>query len=158
MVSCHRSETPLIYKAVPSWFVRVQHAQEKLLENNKKTYWWVPVLSDWSGKVSEVIDGFSVLFDGAFGIGCFEQPGCYCLVGANAECGLTTAAYLHVITSHNMCSLLWSDMLLVKHFPVVFWVWKWLLFLIYCCLLENSYFELLEHNHAVERISVFCVN
>ena len=39
MVSCHRSETPLIYKAVPSWFVRVQHAQEKLLENNKKTYW-----------------------------------------------------------------------------------------------------------------------
>ena len=117
MVSCHRSETPLIYKAVPSWFVRVQHAQEKLLENNKKTYWWVPVLSDWSGKVSEVIDGFSVLFDGAFSIECFEQPGCYCLVGANAECELTTAACLHVITSHNMRSLLWSDMLLVKHFP-----------------------------------------
>ncbi|KAL8620374.1 hypothetical protein ACOMHN_012999 [Nucella lapillus] len=36
---CWRSETPLIYKAVPSWFIRVQQAQEKLLENNQKTYW-----------------------------------------------------------------------------------------------------------------------
>ncbi|XP_070193742.1 isoleucine--tRNA ligase, cytoplasmic-like isoform X2 [Littorina saxatilis] len=36
---CWRSETPLIYKAVPSWFVRVEQAREQLLENNKKTYW-----------------------------------------------------------------------------------------------------------------------
>ncbi|XP_076447900.1 isoleucine--tRNA ligase, cytoplasmic-like [Babylonia areolata] len=36
---CWRSETPLIYKAVPSWFIRVEQAQEKLLENNQKTYW-----------------------------------------------------------------------------------------------------------------------
>ena len=38
-VSVYRSDTPLIYKAVPSWFIRVEHAQHKLLENNKKTYW-----------------------------------------------------------------------------------------------------------------------
>lgn len=34
-----RSDTPLIYKAVPSWFVRVEHMVEKLLDNNDKCYW-----------------------------------------------------------------------------------------------------------------------
>ncbi|XP_041347698.1 isoleucine--tRNA ligase, cytoplasmic-like [Gigantopelta aegis] len=36
---CWRSETPLIYKAVPSWFVRVEQATHLLLEQNQKTYW-----------------------------------------------------------------------------------------------------------------------
>uniref|UniRef100_A0A673MJ21 Isoleucine--tRNA ligase, cytoplasmic n=1 Tax=Sinocyclocheilus rhinocerous TaxID=307959 RepID=A0A673MJ21_9TELE len=36
---CWRSDTPLIYKAVPSWFVRVEHMVEKLLDNNSKCYW-----------------------------------------------------------------------------------------------------------------------
>lgn len=57
---CWRSETPLIYKAVPSWFIRVQQAQEKLLENNQKTYWvpdfvkdkrfgnWLREARDWA--------------------------------------------------------------------------------------------------------------
>ena len=36
---CWRSETPLIYKAVPSWFVRVEQAKEQLLDNNSQTYW-----------------------------------------------------------------------------------------------------------------------
>uniref|UniRef100_A0AAR2JLN9 isoleucine--tRNA ligase n=1 Tax=Pygocentrus nattereri TaxID=42514 RepID=A0AAR2JLN9_PYGNA len=35
---CWRSDTPLIYKAVPSWFVRVEHMVEKLLDNNGKCY------------------------------------------------------------------------------------------------------------------------
>lgn len=35
-----RSDTPLIYKAVPSWFVRVENMVDKLLENNDKCYWW----------------------------------------------------------------------------------------------------------------------
>lgn len=36
---CWRSDTPLIYKAVPSWFIRVESLREKLLENNAQTYW-----------------------------------------------------------------------------------------------------------------------
>uniref|UniRef100_A0A671U3N3 Isoleucine--tRNA ligase, cytoplasmic n=1 Tax=Sparus aurata TaxID=8175 RepID=A0A671U3N3_SPAAU len=36
---CWRSDTPLIYKAVPSWFVRVEHMVDKLLDNNGKCYW-----------------------------------------------------------------------------------------------------------------------
>jgi len=36
---CWRSDTPLIYRAVPSWFIRVEQMQEKLLESNDKTYW-----------------------------------------------------------------------------------------------------------------------
>lgn len=39
---CWRSDTPLIYKAVPSWFVRVEVLVEKLLVNNKKSYWYLP--------------------------------------------------------------------------------------------------------------------
>ena len=36
---CWRSETPLIYKAVPSWFIRVETIVPQLLENNQKCYW-----------------------------------------------------------------------------------------------------------------------
>lgn len=36
---CWRSETPLIYRAVPSWFVRVEHMTDLLLQCNQATYW-----------------------------------------------------------------------------------------------------------------------
>nr|XP_053647286.1 isoleucine--tRNA ligase, cytoplasmic-like [Cherax quadricarinatus] len=36
---CWRSDTPLIYRAVPSWFIRVEQMQEKLLACNERTYW-----------------------------------------------------------------------------------------------------------------------
>lgn len=57
---CWRSETPLIYKAVPSWFVRVEHMVDKLLENNSQCYWvpefvrekrfgnWLKDARDWA--------------------------------------------------------------------------------------------------------------
>ncbi|XP_028681086.2 isoleucine--tRNA ligase, cytoplasmic [Erpetoichthys calabaricus] len=57
---CWRSDTPLIYKAVPSWFVRVEHMVDKLLENNGKCYWvpdfvrekrfgnWLKDARDWA--------------------------------------------------------------------------------------------------------------
>uniref|UniRef100_A0A670J633 isoleucine--tRNA ligase n=1 Tax=Podarcis muralis TaxID=64176 RepID=A0A670J633_PODMU len=57
---CWRSDTPLIYKAVPSWFVRVEHMVEKLLENNAQCYWvpdfvrekrfgnWLREARDWA--------------------------------------------------------------------------------------------------------------
>ncbi|KAJ8301699.1 hypothetical protein KUTeg_020686 [Tegillarca granosa] len=57
---CWRSETPLIYKAVPSWFVRVEQACEKLLQSNSRTYWvpdfvkekrfanWLKEARDWA--------------------------------------------------------------------------------------------------------------
>lgn len=57
---CWRSNTPLIYKAVPSWFIRVEQARDKLLANNDKTYWvpdfvrekrfanWLRDARDWS--------------------------------------------------------------------------------------------------------------
>ncbi|XP_062093726.1 isoleucine--tRNA ligase, cytoplasmic-like [Humulus lupulus] len=55
-----RSKTPLIYRAVPSWFIRVELLKEKLLENNKETYWvpdfvkekrfhnWLENARDWA--------------------------------------------------------------------------------------------------------------
>ncbi|XP_044517790.1 isoleucine--tRNA ligase, cytoplasmic isoform X4 [Gracilinanus agilis] len=57
---CWRSDTPLIYKAVPSWFVRVEHMVDKLLENNDHCYWvpefvrekrfgnWLKDARDWA--------------------------------------------------------------------------------------------------------------
>ena len=57
---CWRSDTPLIYKAIPSWFVKVESVKEKLLDNNAKTYWvpgfvgesrfqnWLKDAKDWS--------------------------------------------------------------------------------------------------------------
>lgn len=36
---CWRSETPLIYRAVPSWFIRVEHMTKELLKASSDTYW-----------------------------------------------------------------------------------------------------------------------
>ena len=35
---CWRSDTPLIYRAVPGTFVAVESIKERLVENNKQTY------------------------------------------------------------------------------------------------------------------------
>eukprot|EP01137_Pigoraptor_chileana_P000643 Opistho-2@37120 len=57
---CWRSETPLIYKAVPSWFIRVEDLKARLLANNTKSYWvpdfvrekrfhnWLADARDWA--------------------------------------------------------------------------------------------------------------
>jgi len=57
---CWRSETPLIYKAVPSWFVAVERIKAKLIKNNAQTYWvptsvkvkrfhnWLADAKDWA--------------------------------------------------------------------------------------------------------------
>ncbi|XP_024444616.2 isoleucine--tRNA ligase, cytoplasmic isoform X3 [Populus trichocarpa] len=57
---CWRSDTPLIYRAVPSWFIRVEEIKEQLLESNKQTYWvpdyvkekrfhnWLENARDWA--------------------------------------------------------------------------------------------------------------
>lgn len=57
---CWRSDTPLLYKAVPSWFVRVEDFKDRLLKNNSQTYWvpefakekrfanWLSDARDWA--------------------------------------------------------------------------------------------------------------
>lgn len=57
---CWRSDMPLIYKAVPSWFIQVEPIVDQLLENNQKTYWvpefvkerrfanWLKDARDWA--------------------------------------------------------------------------------------------------------------
>lgn len=57
---CYRSETPLIYRAVSSWFVAVEKIKENLLKNNKTTNWvpdhlrdgrfgnWLENARDWA--------------------------------------------------------------------------------------------------------------
>ncbi|KAJ3248124.1 isoleucine--tRNA ligase [Chytriomyces hyalinus] len=57
---CWRSDTPLIYKAVPSWFVRVTNIKEQLMKNNAGTVWvpnfvkekrfanWLENARDWN--------------------------------------------------------------------------------------------------------------
>ncbi|KAF7361757.1 hypothetical protein MVEN_00519900 [Mycena venus] len=57
---CWRSGTPLIYRAVPGWFVRVANVKEELVANNKETRWvpqyvgdnrfgnWLANARDWN--------------------------------------------------------------------------------------------------------------
>jgi len=57
---CWRSDTPLIYRAVPSWFVKVEEFKDRLLVNNEQTYWvpayvkekrfhnWLEGAHDWA--------------------------------------------------------------------------------------------------------------
>eukprot|EP00741_Cyanophora_paradoxa_P015733 tig00020904_g15189.t1 len=57
---CWRSETPLIYRAVPSWFVKVEEIKEKLTANNLQSKWvpeavqmkrfhnWLTEARDWA--------------------------------------------------------------------------------------------------------------
>lgn len=43
---CWRSGTPLIYKAIPAWFVKVEPVKDQLVKNNKKTRWVPSHVSD----------------------------------------------------------------------------------------------------------------
>jgi len=57
---CYRSETPLIYRAVSSWFVAVEKFKDRLIANNKTTNWvpdnlrdgrfgnWLENARDWA--------------------------------------------------------------------------------------------------------------
>mmetsp|Transcript_13786 Transcript_13786/g.54523 ORF Transcript_13786/g.54523 Transcript_13786/m.54523 type:complete len:1146 (-) Transcript_13786:51-3488(-) len=57
---CWRSDTPLIYKAIPSWFVKVEQARDRILANSQQTYWvpehvrdgrfhnWLTGARDWA--------------------------------------------------------------------------------------------------------------
>ena len=36
---CYRTETPLIYRAIPSWFIKVEDLHQKLVDINNTTYW-----------------------------------------------------------------------------------------------------------------------
>lgn len=56
---CWRSDTPLIYKAIPAWFIKVEDIRDKLIANNNQTYWvpssvkekrfhnWLSEARDW---------------------------------------------------------------------------------------------------------------
>ncbi|KAI9501839.1 isoleucyl-tRNA synthetase [Coemansia spiralis] len=57
---CWRSDTPLIYRAIPSWFVRVTQSIDRLVANNAETHWvpdfvkekrfnnWLENARDWN--------------------------------------------------------------------------------------------------------------
>lgn len=57
---CYRSDTPLIYRAISSWFVAVEKIKERLVANNKHTNWvpdhlrdgrfgnWLENARDWA--------------------------------------------------------------------------------------------------------------
>ncbi len=43
---CWRSGTPLIYKSIPSWFVRVTELRDRLVANNKQIHWVPEAVGD----------------------------------------------------------------------------------------------------------------
>lgn len=57
---CDRTDTPLIYRAIPAWYVRVESIKEKLVQNNQTIRWtpqhlkngrmgkWLENAKDWA--------------------------------------------------------------------------------------------------------------
>ena len=57
---CDRTDTPLIYRAIDAWYVRVEDLRERLLKNNSQTRWipeyvgekrfanWLADAKDWN--------------------------------------------------------------------------------------------------------------
>jgi len=57
---CERSGTPLIYKAITAWYIKVEDIRENMLENNRKIHWvpehvktgrfhnWLKNARDWN--------------------------------------------------------------------------------------------------------------
>ncbi|MGH8875611.1 MAG: isoleucine--tRNA ligase, partial [Acidimicrobiia bacterium] len=57
---CYRTETPLIYKAIPTWFVRVEARRDRMVELNQQVHWvpgyvgskrfgnWLEDARDWA--------------------------------------------------------------------------------------------------------------
>lgn len=43
---CWRTETPLIYKAIPTWFVRVESFRDKMVEVNRNIHWVPEAVGD----------------------------------------------------------------------------------------------------------------
>ena len=52
---CYRSNTPLIYRAIPSWYVRVTSIKDKLLEANAQINWVPEHIKD--GRFGNWLDG-----------------------------------------------------------------------------------------------------
>lgn len=57
---CERTDTPLIYRAIDAWYVRVEDLRERMLKNNEKVHWmpdyvgekrfanWLADARDWN--------------------------------------------------------------------------------------------------------------
>ena len=57
---CYRTDTPLIYKAIPTWFVKVSQFRDRLVEHNQSIHWvpqyvgerrfgnWLSEARDWA--------------------------------------------------------------------------------------------------------------
>lgn len=57
---CPRSDTPLIYRAIPSWYVKVEQIKDRLMKSNEQIYWvpghikegrfgkWLEGARDWA--------------------------------------------------------------------------------------------------------------
>jgi isoleucyl-tRNA synthetase len=57
---CYRTDTPLIYKAIPTWFVRVEQLRDRMVELNRRIHWvpeyvgsrrfgnWLEDARDWA--------------------------------------------------------------------------------------------------------------
>ena len=52
---CYRSETPLIYRAVPSWYVKVEQLKDRLLAANRQVRWVPDHIQE--GRFGKWLDG-----------------------------------------------------------------------------------------------------
>ena len=144
---CWRSQTPLLQRAVPSWFMKVQQMRERLLSHNEETYWvsfsyslalllevdlnWKPAISFYACNRCLKTSATTSLAIG------FAMPGTGTSAGIGDNQYPTTSIISSVFNVESSSDFWFTMWMNLSRFDVFVSIWKvlrfWLAFDIMCC-------------------------